>query len=234
MPNKDIVISLLSGTCLFGNLDADDLAACASAFEEMHFAKGEALFARGDPGTHFYLVEQGRIRLSISTANNRRLTLRHAACGDVFGEIAALDGEPRSTDATAITAATVHRLERAAFRALLLARPAIVNSVLPFLCGRLRETTMQFGSIALLPLEVRLAQFLLSALGGRNAPPGRRIALELGFSQSELSHLLGASRPKVNAAMGVLEREQAVHRTSDRIFCDPGKLAVIVGRRPYI
>jgi CRP-like cAMP-binding protein len=232
MPNKDIVISLLSGTCLFGNLDADDLAACASSFEERHFAKGEAVFARGDPGTHLYLVEQGRIRLSISTANDRKLTFRHAARGELFGEIAALDGEPRSSDATAITAATVHSLERTAFHALLSARPAIVTSVVAFLCGRLRETTTQFSSIALLPLEVRLAQFLLSALGGRIPPPGRRIALEFGFSQSELSHLIGASRAKVNVAMGLLEREQAVRRTLDRIFCDPGKLAAIVRRRP--
>jgi CRP/FNR family transcriptional regulator, cyclic AMP receptor protein len=233
MSSKDVVISLLSGTCLFGNLDADDLDACASAFKETRLAKGEAIFASGDPGTHLYLVEQGRIRLSISRANHRKLTFRHAARGELFGEIAALDGEPRSTDATAITAATVHRLDRMAFSALLSARPAIVSNVVAFLCGRLPETTTQFGSIALLPLEVRLAQFLLSALGGRIAPPGRRLALELGFSQGELSYLLGASRPKVNVAMGLLEQAQAVRRTLDRIFCDPGKLSAIARRRPY-
>jgi CRP/FNR family cyclic AMP-dependent transcriptional regulator len=81
-----------------------------------------------------------------------------------------------------------------------------------------------------LPIEVRLAQFLLSALEGQTAPPGRRVPLELGFSQGELSHLLGASRPKVNAAMGQLEKAGAIGRTIDRLFCDPDKLSAIAKR----
>jgi CRP/FNR family cyclic AMP-dependent transcriptional regulator len=76
-------------------------------------------------------------------------------------------------------------------------------------------------------MEVRLARFLLVALGEREAPPGRRLPLELGFSQSELAMLLGASRPKINAALGVLEESGAIGRTSDRLFCDRAKLALI-------
>jgi CRP/FNR family cyclic AMP-dependent transcriptional regulator len=226
-----VVIALLSGTHLFGDLGADDLEACAAAFDEMRFAKGDTLFVRGDPGAHLYVVEAGRVRLSISTLNDRKLSFRHAVPGDLFGEIAALDGEPRSADATAITRVTVHGLERTKFRALWATRPAIADRVVAFLCGRLRQTTTQFESIVLLPLEVRLARFLLSALGGRVAPPGRRVALEHGFSQGELSQLLGASRPKVNQAMGLLERAGAVGRTMDRMFCDPDKLAEIARRR---
>jgi CRP/FNR family transcriptional regulator, cyclic AMP receptor protein len=74
---------------------------------------------------------------------------------------------------------------------------------------------------------VRLASFLLVALGDRKAETGKRVALELGFSQTELAQLLGASRPKVNAALGWLEQREAIKRTIDRIFCDPSKLAQI-------
>ncbi len=79
-------------------------------------------------------------------------------------------------------------------------------------------------------MEVRLARYLLVALGNRQAPPGRRVPLELGFSQSELALLLGASRPKINAALGTLESAGAIGRTSDRLFCDPAKLATIAQR----
>ena len=96
---------------------------------------------------------------------------------------------------------------------------------------RLRDTTTQLEAIGLASLEVRLAGFLLAALGNRRALVGKRVALELGFSQGELSHLLGASRPKVNEAMGMLEKAGALRRTQDRIFCDPGKLALMAGRR---
>jgi CRP-like cAMP-binding protein len=230
MATNSVVVSLLSQTDLFGRLAVDDLNACAAAFQRMHFAKGETLFIRGDPGTHLYLVENGRVRLSISTLNDRTLSFRHAGPGELFGEIAALDGKPRSADASAITPVIVHGLERTRFRALWSDRPAVAARVVAFLCARLRETTTQFEQIALLPLEIRLAQFLLSALGGRMAPAGRRVPLELGFSQGELSQLLGASRPKVNAAMGLLEQAGAIRRTLDRIFCDPGKLSEIARR----
>jgi CRP/FNR family transcriptional regulator, cyclic AMP receptor protein len=230
MAANSIVVSLLSQTDLFSGLAVDDLNACAAVFEKMHLAKGETLFVRGDPGTHLYLVETGRVRLSISTLNDRALSFRHAGPGELFGEIAALDGKPRTADASAITPVTVHGLERTRFRALWSDRPAVSTRVIAFLCARLRETTTQFEQVALLPLEVRLAQFLLSALGIQMAPPGRRVPLDLGFSQGELSQLLGASRPKVNAAMGMLEQAGAIKRTLDRIFCDPGKLDEIARR----
>ena len=81
--------------------------------------------------------------------------------------------------------------------------------------------------IALYPVEVRLARFLLIALKGQSSQGGKRIPLELGFSQGELAQLLGASRPKVNLALGFLEEAGAIGRTPDRLFCDPAILARI-------
>jgi DNA-binding GntR family transcriptional regulator len=85
-------------------------------------------------------------------------------------------------------------------------------------------------TVALYPMEVRLARFLLTTLGDREAAPGRRVPLELHFSQSELAHLLGASRPKINAALAALESAGAIGRTSDRLFCDRAKLVQIAKR----
>lgn len=224
---------LLSGTSLFGALAADDLAACAEAFREKHLRKGQTLFLRGDPGTHLYLVETGRIRLAITTATGRTLSFQVASEGDLFGEIAALDGKGRSADATAITDANVHCLEQGAFHDLWTKRPALATCVVTFLCGRLRQMTTQFESVALQPLEVRLARFIISAIGSRGAAPGRRVPIELGFSQSELAQLLGASRPKVNAAITALEKSGALKRTLDRMFCDLEKLAEVARGRDH-
>ena len=99
-----------------------------------------------------------------------------------------------------------------------------------FLCRRLRDVSDRLETIALYPMDVRLARFLLTALGNRQAPPGRRIPLELRFSQGELALLLGASRPKINAALGALESAGAIGRTSDRLFCDRAKLAAVAQR----
>jgi CRP/FNR family transcriptional regulator, cyclic AMP receptor protein len=227
MSKNEVIVSLLSRTALFGGLPVDEIAACAASFQETHFAKGEMLFARGEAGTRLYLLAEGRVRLAIVSEEGRELSFRVTAPGELFGEIAALDGSPRSADATALTPVTTFSLEHNAFRALWSTRSAIAAAVIAFLCRRLRETTSQLEAIALHPLDVRLARFLQFALGSRQAQPGKRVPLELGFSQGELAQMLGATRPKVNLALGELENAGAIVRTLDRLFCDPVKLAEI-------
>jgi CRP/FNR family cyclic AMP-dependent transcriptional regulator len=225
MSIKDNLASLLARTELFKGLSADELAACIPSFRETKFKKGQALFVRGEDATGLYLVAEGRVRLAIATEDGRELSFRHATAGELLGEIAALDGGTRSADATALTAVTAYRLDKDDFRKLRIARPALSERLISFLCGRLRDTSGQLESIALHPLHVRLARFFLIALGDRKPEPGKRIPLELGMSQSELALLLGASRPKINEALGKLEEVGAINRTIDRIFCDPAKLA---------
>jgi CRP-like cAMP-binding protein len=227
MSNNEVIVALLSRTELFGGLAAHDIVACAASFHVVHFDKGVTLFGRGEPGNHLYLVAEGRVKLAIANEDGRELSVRVAGPGELFGEIAALDGSPRSADAIALTPVVAYSLERHALRTLWSTHSEIAAALMGFLCRRLRETTSQLEAIALHPVDVRLARFLLLALGKQQAPPGKRVPLDLGFSQGELAQLLGASRSKVNIALGALESAGAVGRTLDRLFCDPVKLAEI-------
>jgi CRP/FNR family transcriptional regulator, cyclic AMP receptor protein len=227
MPGPTLLTPLLSQTEPFARLPEAELLACAGGFREARFNKGEMLFGRGDPGDHLYVVAEGRVRLATSTDEGRELSFRHAIRGDLFGEIGALDGGPRTAEAVALTPVLTYSLSRAALRALRARNPMLAERLTEFLCKRLRDTTAQLEAIALHQLYVRLARFLLFALGERRAPPGKRVPLELGFSQGELALLLGATRPKVNEAFGELEAVGAIGRTIDRVFCDPVKLAEI-------
>jgi CRP-like cAMP-binding protein len=218
---------LIANADLFKALDDADLDKCAACFREARFAKGEMLFSRGDPGAHLYIVGNGQIRLAIATEEGRELSFQIVGRGGMFGEIAVLDGLPRSAEALALTPTTVLRIDRKDFDRLRAANPAISEAVIAFLCRRLRDVSDKLEAIALYPLEIRLARFLLVALRGRPDIPGRRLALDLQYSQGELALLLGASRPKINAALGSLEDAEALRRTSDRLFCDRAKLAAI-------
>jgi len=223
----DRIFELLVGSDLFKVLPPDVLAVCAASFREAKYHKGEMLFARGDPGTHLHVVAEGQVRLAIATSEGRELSFEIAGPGDFFGEIAVLDGKPRSAEGTALTDVVTFTLERAEFRKLRATHAEISDAVTSFLCRRLRNLSDKLETIALYPMDIRLARFLLGALGDRQAPPGRRVPLELQYSQSELAHLLGASRPKINAALGILEEAGAIGRTADRLFCDRAKLAAI-------
>ena len=226
----DSVASLLAQTELFGNLASDALEQLANRFHTAQFKRGQTIYERGDAGNALYLIRSGQIRFSVVSGDGRELSVRVAKAGEVIGEIAVLDRQPRTASAVALTAVTVHSLSRTEFDRLLLQEPQLARNAIDFLCQRLRDTTEQLEMIALYAVEVRLARFLLLALKGQTAPPGKRIPLELGFSQGELAQLLGASRPKVNLALGFLEDAGAIGRTSDRLFCDPAILARVAER----
>jgi CRP-like cAMP-binding protein len=221
------LVALLSKTELFGGLAENELVACASLFREVKFAKGQSLFVRGEMATSLYLVAHGRIRLAITTEDGKELSFRHTVVGEIFGEIGVLDGGVRTADATALTAVIAYRLEQGDFRQLWSTRESVAERLIAFLCQRLRQTSYQLESIALHPMHVRLARFFLIAIGDRKPVPGKRIPIELGMSQNEIALLLGASRPKINEALGALEKSGAIGRTIDRIFCDPAKLVEI-------
>ena len=221
------VIDLLRDAALFKFFPPGELAAVAASFTQTSFAKGQMLFARGDSGAHIYVVAEGQVRLAIATSEGDELSFEIVGPGAVFGEIAALDGLPRSAEATALVPTTAYLLERRDFQRLRNQNPAIAEAVISFLCARLRRVSDRLEDITLYPLDVRLARFLLVALGDRKALPGRRVPLELRYSQGELAQLLGASRPKINAALGSLEKAGAIGRTLDRLFCDRAKLCLI-------
>ncbi|MGL4495259.1 MAG: Crp/Fnr family transcriptional regulator [Beijerinckiaceae bacterium] len=224
---NDLLRSAELFTDIFHSIPDEGLADFAALFRPCSYAAGQSIFSAGDEGSYLLVIGSGRVRVSVLSEDGRELSVRHGIAGQVLGEISAFDGGPRTANVTAITAAKGFVLSRTDFERLMLKHPAISLAVIRFLCRRIRETTYQMETIALHPIEIRLARFLLGQLNGREAPSNKRIAVELGFSQTELAQLLGASRPKVNGALKMLEDMKALRRTADRLFCDPALLAQV-------
>lgn len=221
---------LLSDTPFFAGLSVEAGGAVAARLRPVRFSAGQSIFARGDPGQDLYLVLSGRVRLSVLTPEGRELALTHAAPGQLFGEMAVIDGGPRSAEATAITATQAFALARPILMDLMRDQPGVGLAVAQFLSRRLRETNEKLEAIALLPIEARLARYFVAAL--KREGDGRR-TLALGMSQGELALLLGATRPKVNAALIELESIGAITRNEQGTFvCDPGLLAEAAGLDP--
>lgn len=221
MTTSDDTTILLGRTALFGPLDEAARRAVAREMRPVSFDAGQAIFARGDPGRDIYLVTSGRVRLSILTAEGRELSFAHAEPGAVFGEIAMLDGGPRSADATAVAAVTALSLAKPAFLRLVASSPVLADAAMRFLCQRIREADQQLEAIALYPIEVRLARFFLATARQKaQDKKAARVTVDLDMSQGELALLIGASRPKVNAALALLEAGGAITRAGGRVECD--------------
>lgn len=227
---KSAIVELLGRTPLFGSLDEAERRTIADEMREVTFDPGQVIFARGDAGREIYLVVSGRVRISVLTAEGRELSFAHAEPGSIFGEIAMLDGGPRSADATAVGKVSALSLSKPAFKRLMETEPPVAEAAVRFLCARIRDADQQLEGIALYPIEGRLARFFLAA--ARTKAPDLeegRVTIDLPMSQSELALLIGASRPKVNTALSMLEQSGALERNGSRIICDLEELQAIAG-----
>lgn len=227
---KEALLEMLGRTPLFGALEEAERKAVLQEMRETSFDGGQSIFARGDPGREIYLVTGGRVRLSVLTAEGRELSFAHAEPGHVFGEIAVLDGGVRTADATAVSKVTALTLSKSALMRMIEQRAIVREAIVKFLCNRVREADHQLEGIALYPIEVRLARFFLAAARQKGElEPGAKIVIDLPISQSELALLIGASRPKVNAALALLEGSGAIARKDTRFTCDIDELEATAG-----
>jgi CRP/FNR family cyclic AMP-dependent transcriptional regulator len=221
MAHVALLIALLGRTDLFGSLTELDRGAAVAQMREATYEPGQLIFGRGDAGDSLYLVVEGRVRLSVLSAEGRVLSFGHASRGDIFGEIAALDGQARTADATALTRATIMVLGRSSLKRLMETRPQLAQAAVDLLCRKLRRTSEQIEAIALHSTQVRLARFLLAAIAmkGQYEANLRPVVVDLGMSQTELGLLLGASRSKVNEALATLEKLGAARHSGRHIEC---------------
>lgn len=227
-------LALLAKAAFFDLLQSDDRARLLCQMRMMSFAAGTLIFGRGDQGNALYVLLSGRVRLSVVSGDGRELSFLHAAEGAMFGEIAALDGGPRTADATALAATRALVLSRAAVQAEMAAHPAIADALVRFLCGRLRATNDKLEAIALHAVEVRLARFLLAqARAEAGRAPNRQdhkhnsVNLPLDLSQNDIALMIGASRPKVNGAFSLLEADGTITRQGKVLVCN---MALLVAR----
>lgn len=221
------IADLLQASAMFAELGEADRNNLAKQMREVSLTPGQMLFGRGDPGRSIYLVLEGRVRLSVVSSDGRELSYLHAGPGQLFGEIAAIDGGERTTDAKAVSHVRLMQLDAAVLLRLLEANPSFALACCRFLCRRLRGTNTTLESVALHPIEVRVARYLLSQVKRGTGEPPEKVRLTGLLSQSELALLIGASRPRVNLAIQLLEDMGAIARDGEGMLCTLDQLEEI-------
>lgn len=201
---------LLASTPMFEGVPAaqlDDLAARASILKLA--ARGD-LFAKGDLGDRLYLVTKGMIRVGIMSADGREVTYGLIGPGQMFGEIAVLDGGPRTADASALEASEVLAFERRDVLLLLKHNPECALRLIAILCQRIRQADQLLEDIFFLSLPNRLAKQLLAlgeAIGER---PQTGDAVTIRMSQQAVADHMGISRESVNKVLSKWEQSGLV------------------------
>ena len=188
-------LSLLRSHPLFRDLPPGVIEHLGSYMKTRRVARGTSIFAKGDPGTGLMGVLAGAVKVSVASADGKDIVLNVFREGDIFGEIALLDGRPRTADATAMSDTELIVIERRDFVPFLSSQPDVMLKFIEILCSRLRRTSEQVQDITFLNLPTRLAKTLLQLTGGVQ---GSAAPSKATITQREISQMIGMSRESTN------------------------------------
>jgi CRP/FNR family transcriptional regulator, cyclic AMP receptor protein len=197
------------GRCrLFAGMDRESLQAITRTMRSRRFRRGEVLFHEDDPGDALFVVASGRVKVVVPSEDGDEAILATLRRGDFLGELALLDGAPRSASAIALESTEVLALPRDQFRLLVADQPAIRDALLASLAGELRRLTTHVAELHFLDLTGRLAAGLarLAQDHGERLPNGA-IKLDGPLTQGEMAAMIGATRQSVNKLLGEFEAD---------------------------
>jgi CRP-like cAMP-binding protein len=183
---------------LLARLPEADLKALASRGRVRSYRAGAVLFREGDPGDALYVVVEGNVRVAVLSAAGEEATVALLGPGEFVGDLALLDGRPRSASAIAHRATKTLIVTREHFRRWLAERPKASFALLEALSVRVRRTDEALADLSFLGLPQRLAKRLLNLSVGPERVP---------ITQAELASMLGVSRESVNKQLNQFARE---------------------------
>jgi CRP-like cAMP-binding protein len=199
-PASDRGRKLLEKSTLFGILDEKARREIAAFAKSRSYSTGEPICRLDDQGDSMMAVVVGTVRIWLPAVKGREIILADLQSGELFGEIALLDGKPRSANATAFTNCELMVLERRDVMPFLERNPSACIKLMEFLCSRIRRSDERMSDIAFFDLPVRLAKTLL------NYPTTRAGVVKLSLSQSELAAMAGGTRENVNRCLREWQR----------------------------
>lgn len=187
--------SLLRNHPLFCELTPPILERISAYIKRRSLPKGSTIFEKGDDGVGLIGVVSGSVKISVTSADGRDIVLNIIRPGEVFGEIALLDGRARTANATAMSDCELIVIERREFIPFLRSEPDVTLKLMEILCSRLRKTSEQVQDVTFLNLSARLAKTLLrlTANAGPSMPTQK-----LAITQREISQIVGRSRESTN------------------------------------
>jgi CRP-like cAMP-binding protein len=201
----DAARRLLAECPLFRGLTPDERSGLVARAHLRKVAAGETIFLMDSPGDSMMAILEGSVRISVPSPDGKEIVLALLYPGEVFGEIALLDGKGRTADARGMSACSLAVLDRRDVVAFFERHPNAWPKLVEMLCDRLRRTDQHLAELALLEIPLRLAKTLLRMLAGEGDGPGRP-ATRIALTQRELGNIVGASRESVNKCLNEWQR----------------------------
>ncbi|VAW32033.1 cAMP-binding proteins - catabolite gene activator and regulatory subunit of cAMP-dependent protein kinases [hydrothermal vent metagenome] len=193
------MIRFLQEIPLFQGLSSQQLQSLSQDVQSRRFSRGDIIFREGDPSQLLYLVQSGQVRIYVNGLNGSETSvILLGRPGDMFGELAVIDGLPRSATAVALDTTTLYTINRENFRQRMLHNPQLALNFMKELTYRVRYNTRQMDSLATLPISQRLARKLLELAQDYGRIEANSVIIDMTMNQTNLASLIGATRESTN------------------------------------
>ncbi len=199
------ITDFLSTVPLFRELERSAVRGFAEVTREQRFAKGALIVSEGDAGDALYVVRSGEVKVVLVGDDGREVILQVLGVGDHFGELALIDGRPRSAHVVATHASSLLVLRRPEFRRQVEQNPKVAWELMVELSRRLRQADGTIGSLVLLDVPGRVAKVLLE-----HATPGEPASLVKQLTHQTIAQMIGASRETVSRAMSEFQDQEMI------------------------
>jgi CRP-like cAMP-binding protein len=211
---------LLRTVPIFAELTDDDVSSLARLTTRRRYPKDTVVFFENEEGDSFFMILEGRIKVTILGDDGREIILSVLGPGDFFGEMALLDNEPRSATAIAVEESELLILNRADFQGVATKR-SITAALIKVLTARLRRANHQISTLALLDVYGRVARVILDMAReeGKRLKDGR-IAFRRATHQ-EIANRIGTTRETVTRMLKDLERQGLIQIEGREIIVQP-------------
>jgi len=210
-------MALLQQIPLFTDLPPTQLRSLAGTLERRSYRKGQVILHQGDEGNSLFVIVTGRVRIYTISLDGHELTVWIYGEGDFFGEMALLNGEPRSANAKAMQKTEVLVLRRPAFRSHLLSNPSTAIHVIETLSQRLRATTVNAEELFSMSVTQRIARKLLELSERYGVRQKDGVLIDLDLSQEAIASLAGTTRESANRALSQMRSKGIVEVERVRI-----------------
>jgi CRP/FNR family transcriptional regulator, cyclic AMP receptor protein len=180
---------------LFSDLNPSALDQLCRYAKSKTLKRGSLVFSKGDLGNSLYAIVSGTVRISVSSAEGREAVFNICGPGEIFGEIALLDGGERTADAAATTECELLVIDRREFMPFVQSQPLLAMKLIKLICTRLRWVSEHVEQVVLPTLPGRLAKALVRFAEKDGSKASSK---KLTLTQQELGQMVGMSRESIN------------------------------------
>lgn len=193
-------VRLLERAPLFSVLDPHDLGELARKFYAVSFRRNEMIFREGEPAERLFLIEQGEVKLTVSSTDGGELLIAVLGPGQIFGELAVIDRGPRAMSSRAMADCRLYSLGSDVFWTVLENQPALARRLLELMARRLRRADQTSQDLVFFDATTRLARKLLELAEEHGTPTGNgdEVRLRLRLTQAEIAQMIGVTRGSAN------------------------------------